>query len=108
MQLHIPDGGLNEVVSLQVHGGCRFIQDQHLGLPEEGPHQAHQLPLTHREVGAALGNDVIKATVQLGGHVGEVGQPEGVPDLPVCVLAEWVQVEPDKSNVRQTVFFASK
>lgn len=39
------DGGLNEVICLQVHRGGGFIQDQDLGFPKQSPAQAQQLPL---------------------------------------------------------------
>lgn len=42
-----PDGGLDEVVRLQVDGGCGFIEDEDPGLPQESSSQTHQLPLTH-------------------------------------------------------------
>ena len=73
-----PDGGLHQVVCLQVHGGSCLVQDQDLvksrnsvlnqlyfrpdlSFPEQRPGEAHQLPLTHGEVGAALENLVIKS-----------------------------------------------
>lgn len=28
------DCALNQVISLKIHGGCRLIQDQHLGLTQ--------------------------------------------------------------------------
>lgn len=43
------DGGLDEVVGLQVDGSRGLVQDEDPGLPQEGSGQAHQLPLTHTE-----------------------------------------------------------
>lgn len=40
-----PDGGLNEVVRLQVHGRCGLVQHQDLRLPQQSPRQAHKLAL---------------------------------------------------------------
>ncbi len=42
-----PDGLLNEVVCLKVHSSCGLVQNQDLGLTEEGSSQAHQLTLTN-------------------------------------------------------------
>ena len=50
----LPDSGLDQVIGLQIDGRCRFIQDEDLGLPQEGAPQAHQLTLTHTQVLAAL------------------------------------------------------
>jgi len=40
------DGGLDQVVRLQIHSCSGFIQNQNLGFPEESSSQANQLPLT--------------------------------------------------------------
>lgn len=40
-----PDGGLDQVIRLQVDGGRGLVQDQNAGVPQEGAGQAHQLPL---------------------------------------------------------------
>ncbi|TNN53940.1 hypothetical protein EYF80_035838 [Liparis tanakae] len=42
-----PDGGLDEIVRLQVHGSRSFIQDEDPRLPQERSSQTHQLPLAH-------------------------------------------------------------
>lgn len=44
-----PDGGLDEIIRLQVNSGCRFIQNEDPGLPQESSSQTHQLPLAHAE-----------------------------------------------------------
>ena len=59
-----PDGVLDEVVGLQVHGGRGLVQHQHAGLPEERPGEAHQLPLPDGEVLAALRHGVLQAPLQ--------------------------------------------
>lgn len=43
----VTDGGLDELVRLQVDRCRGFIQDQNLGVAEEGSRQAHQLPLAN-------------------------------------------------------------
>lgn len=43
------DGGLDEIVGLQVHSGRSFIQDEDSGLPQQSSSQTHQLPLTNTE-----------------------------------------------------------
>lgn len=52
------DRGLYEVVRLEVHSCCRFIQDEDLGLPQQGSSKAHQLPLAdaaeRKETGLAI------------------------------------------------------
>lgn len=40
-----PDGGLNEVISFQVHGCRGLIQHKDLRLPQQGPGQANELAL---------------------------------------------------------------
>lgn len=42
-----PNGHLDEVVCLQVNGGCGFIQDQDPGFAQESSGQAHELPLAN-------------------------------------------------------------
>ena len=42
-----PDRRLDQLIRLQVHGCRRLIQDQDLGLTQEGPGQAEELTLTH-------------------------------------------------------------
>ena len=59
------DRGLDQVVGLEVHSGRGLVQDQDLGLPEDGAGQADQLPLTHREVGAPLHYHMVQVTSQL-------------------------------------------
>lgn len=44
-----PNGGLDEIVRLQVDCSCGFIQDEDPGLPQESSGQTHQLPLAHTE-----------------------------------------------------------
>lgn len=46
-----PDGGLDDVIRFQVHGGRGLIQHKDLRLPQQGPGQAHELALpdTDRE-----------------------------------------------------------
>lgn len=43
------DGGLDEVVSLQVDSGRGLVQDEDSGLPQESSGQTHQLPLAHTD-----------------------------------------------------------
>ena len=43
----LSDSCLDEIVCLQVHGGRGLVQDEYLGLPEDGPGQTHQLSLPH-------------------------------------------------------------
>lgn len=43
------DGGLDEVVGLQVDSSRGLVQDKDPGLPQESSGQTHQLPLTHAE-----------------------------------------------------------
>ena len=43
----VPDRLLDELVRLQVHGGCRLVQHEHLGAPHQGPRHADQLPLAN-------------------------------------------------------------
>lgn len=43
------DGGLDEIISLQVDSGRSFIQDEDSGLPQQSSSQTHQLPLTNTE-----------------------------------------------------------
>ena len=45
-----------------------FIRREDLCLPEQGPGEAHQLPLTHGEVGAALEDLVIKPRLEMRHH----------------------------------------
>ena len=42
-----PDGRLDEVVSLKVDRGRGLVEDQNLGLSQQGSGQAHELPLAH-------------------------------------------------------------
>ena len=49
LKLH-PDGALDEVICLQVHGRRGLVQNQDLGLPEQGAGKAHQLSLTNTEI----------------------------------------------------------
>lgn len=42
-----PNGRLDEIVRLQVHGSRSFIQDEDPRLPQERSSQTHQLPLAH-------------------------------------------------------------
>lgn len=44
-----PNGGLDEIIRLQVDSSCGFIQDEDPGLPQESSSQTHQLPLAHAE-----------------------------------------------------------
>lgn len=60
-----PDCCLDEVISLQVYGRSGLIQDQDLGLPEDGSGQADQLSLAHREVCAALFYFMVQTAGQL-------------------------------------------
>lgn len=41
------DGGLDEIISLQVNSSCGFIEDEDSGLPQQGSGQTHELPLSH-------------------------------------------------------------
>lgn len=41
------DGGLDEVIGLQVNGSCSLVQNQDATLTEQGPGKAHELPLAH-------------------------------------------------------------
>lgn len=43
------DGGLDEVVSLQVDSSRGLVQDEDPGLPQQSSGQTHQLSLTHTE-----------------------------------------------------------
>ena len=43
----LAERGLDQGVRLHVHGRRRLVQDQDLGLPQQGPGQAQQLSLTH-------------------------------------------------------------
>ncbi len=86
----LPDGGLDEVVGLHVDGGGGLVEHEQLGLSEEGPGKADELPLADAQVVAALGHRVVEAAGQVG-HIGaEVGVVKGAPDLAVGVLAERV------------------
>ena len=49
-----PDRLLNQFVRLQIHGRRRFVHDEDLALPQDGPREAEQLLLTHRHVTPAL------------------------------------------------------
>lgn len=40
------DGGLDEIVCLQIDGCCGFIQDEYAGFPEQSPGETQQLSLT--------------------------------------------------------------
>ena len=62
-----PDGGLDQVVRLQVHGRRRLVQHQDLGLPQQGAAQTDQLALAH--------------TVQNTGQVRSAGRG---PDISWC------------------------
>lgn len=42
-----PDGGLDQVIRLQVNGGRGLVQDQNAGVPQEGAGEAHQLLLAN-------------------------------------------------------------
>ena len=70
-----------------------FIEDEDLGLPQERPRQADELPLSHAQVLAALGHDVLEAVAEAVDKLLEVGQLEGAPHLVVGVGAEGVQVD---------------
>ncbi len=52
----LPDGPLDEVVRLEVHGGGGLIEDEDAGLAQEGPRQADQLTLALGEVLTLLGD----------------------------------------------------
>ena len=76
----LPDGGLHQVVSLQVHGRGGLVQDEDLGLPQEGPGQAHELSLTHGEVGAALSDLVVETLGEVGHQTPQVRMLHGMGD----------------------------
>ncbi len=42
-----PNGGLDEIICLQVDSSRSFIQDEDPRLPQESSSQTHQLPLAH-------------------------------------------------------------
>lgn len=42
-----PNGGLDEIVRLQVNSSRSFVQDEDPRLPQESSSQTHQLPLAH-------------------------------------------------------------
>lgn len=42
-----PNGGLDEIICLQVDRSCSFIQDEDPRLPQESTSQTHQLPLAN-------------------------------------------------------------
>ncbi len=70
----LPDGGLDEVVRLQVDGGSGLVQDEHLGLAQERPAQTEQLSLAHAQVLAALTDLVVEALVERGRPLLQMGQ----------------------------------
>ena len=43
----LPDGLLDGLVRVGVHGGGGLVQNKDLGLPQQCPRQAQQLPLTN-------------------------------------------------------------
>ena len=67
----------------------------HLGFPQQGPREAYQLTLPHREVFPALADLVVKPIRQSCHVLLEVGQLQSSPNLLICPLRRGIQVEPD-------------
>ena len=64
---------LDEVVCLEVHRGRGLVQHQDLGLPQQRPGEADQLPLPHAQVVPRLGNLVVQPRPQRGHEGRQVG-----------------------------------
>lgn len=58
-----PNGGLDEVVRLQVNSSCSFIQDQDPGFPQESSSQTHQLPLADAEDASSVSKTALMTLV---------------------------------------------
>ena len=87
-----PDSGLDQIIRLEVDSSRGLVQDQDLGLPEEGSGEADQLSLTHGEVLPALGHLVLEPGLEAGDKLGQVRLSQCGPDGLVTVLLKWVQV----------------
>ena len=88
-----PDGLLDQVVCLQVHGCRGLVQHQDLGLAQEGPRQTHQLTLPHAQVLTSLGDGVLEPLLERGDEGAEVGALQGVPYLLILVALKRVKVQ---------------
>ena len=55
------------------------------------------------EIAPALCHDVVQPPRQLLGQLPQVGQPQGAPQLPLPVLGERVQVEPERAGEQHWV-----
>ena len=98
-----PDGLLDEVVRLQIHGSRSLVQNQHLGLAQQGTGEAHQLTLPHAQVLPSLSNVVLKPLLQRGDESAEVGTFQGTPQLLVLIQVKGVKVQPQSARKENRV-----
>lgn len=59
------DGGLNQIIRLQIDRGRSFIQYQNFRFPQQRSSQADQLTLAHAQVLSAFGHLVQKTIWQI-------------------------------------------
>lgn len=76
-----PEGGTDGGVGGHIHRGGGVVQNQDPGLFQNGPGDTQPLPLTSREVAAALTEGRIIALRQLFDKSVGTGGPAGLPDL---------------------------
>ena len=71
-----PDGLLDQVISLEVHSSRGFIQDEDLGLPEQGPGQTDELALPHWQILPTLSDLMLQPGLEGGDEEAEVAEDE--------------------------------
>ena len=76
----LTNGRLNEVISLQIHGGRGLVQYQHFSFPQQGPGQTNELSLTDAQVFAAFADLVFEAVLKGRNEVFEVGVIQAAPN----------------------------
>lgn len=90
----LADGLLQQLVCLLVYTRCGFINAENLGICEESPGQAQQLPLSQGQAPAPLAHLTVQAT-NGDDHLTQVALLQDLPQGPVLVLAPGVQVFPN-------------
>ena len=94
---------MDEVVCLEVHRGRGLVQHQDLGLPQQRPRQADQLPLAHGQVLAALGHLVLQPGLESAHELREVRLAQRGPHRLVTVPLKRVEVVPEAAGEEDRV-----
>mmetsp|Transcript_29498 Transcript_29498/g.89622 ORF Transcript_29498/g.89622 Transcript_29498/m.89622 type:complete len:490 (+) Transcript_29498:1116-2585(+) len=83
---------LDQLVRLHVDGSGRLVEDENARALEQRPRHADELPLTHRQVGAALVDRFAEPIGVLAHRATDGARVERVPQLRVGRLGEGVEV----------------